>query len=95
MSKQRKIMNKLLFITLISVLLIGCKDKSTFIKTVESKHDIATTVEKFKTLIESKGLEHFYTIDHGQNARNVEMNLKPEVVVVFGNPKNGYSAYEL
>jgi uncharacterized protein (DUF302 family) len=40
-------------------------------------------------LIKDQGLTHFNTIDHRENAKNVDMNLKPETVVVFGNPKMG------
>jgi len=82
-------MHKLVFGIILTVLLLGCDHKGSFVKTIESQNDIHTAVEKFKNLIESKGLTHFYTIDHSQNASEVNMNLKPEILVVFGNPKMG------
>ena len=83
-------MKKLLFITLIGFLLVGCEmKKGTFLKTVESQNDLPTAVAKLKRLIKEEGLEYFGTIDHQANAKAVKMNLKPETVVIFGNPKMG------
>ncbi|PHS38356.1 MAG: hypothetical protein COB07_08690 [Sulfurovum sp.] len=83
-------MNKLLFIGLIGLTLVGCDSKkSTFINTVQSENDLPTAVAKLEKLIKEQGLTHFSTIDHQANAKEVNMNLKPETVVVFGNPKMG------
>ena len=70
--------------------LVGCDSKKgTFLLTVESQNDHATSVAKLENLIKTQGLTHFSTIDHQANAKGVQMNLKPETVVVFGNPKMG------
>jgi len=83
-------MRKLLLIGLVGFALLGCDSKKgTFLKTVESENDHSTSVAKLEKLIKDQGLTHFSTIDHKANARSVEMNLKPETVVVFGNPKMG------
>lgn len=83
-------MKKFFLIGLIALSLIGCDSKKgTFLQTVKSQNDHTTTVKKLETLIKSQGLTHFSTIDHQANAKAVEMNLKPETVVVFGNPKMG------
>jgi len=83
-------MRKLLLIGLVGFTLLGCDSKKgTFLKTVESENDHSTSVAKLEKLIKDQGLTHFNTIDHRANARNVNMNLKPETVVVFGNPKMG------
>ena len=83
-------MRKLLLIGLVGFTLLGCDSKKgTFLKTVESENDHSTSVAKLEKLIKDQGLTHFSTIDHRANARNVNMNLKPETVVVFGNPKMG------
>ena len=83
-------MRKLLLIGLVGFTLFGCDSKKgTFLNTVESKNDLPTAVEKLEKLITAQGLTHFSTLDHRANARNVNMNLKPETVVVFGNPKMG------
>lgn len=83
-------MHKLFLIGLVGFALLGCENKKgTFLKTVESQNDHATSVSKLEKLIKSQGLIHFSTIDHQANAKNINMNLKPETVVVFGNPKMG------
>lgn len=83
-------MRKLLLIGLIGFALVGCDGKKgTFLETVESENDLPTAVAKLEKTLKEQGLTHFGTIDHRANARNVEMNLKPETVVVFGNPKMG------
>jgi len=83
-------MRKLLLLGLVGFVLLGCENKKgTFLETVESQNDHATAVTKLENLIKVQGLTHFSTIDHKANAKSVEMNLKPETVVVFGNPKMG------
>ncbi|HIQ46538.1 MAG TPA: DUF302 domain-containing protein [Sulfurovum sp.] len=81
---------KLIMISLVALALLGCETKKgTFLETVESQNDVPTAVAKLKRLIKEQGLNYFYTIDHKANATAVKMNLKPETVVVFGNPKMG------
>jgi len=83
-------MKKLLLLGLVGFALLGCDNKKgTFLKTVESQNDLPTSVAKLKKLIKEQELTYFSTIDHRANAKNVNMNLKPETVVVFGNPKMG------
>ncbi|TNF44963.1 MAG: DUF302 domain-containing protein, partial [Epsilonproteobacteria bacterium] len=83
-------MRKLLLIGLVGFTLLGCDSKKgTFLKTVESENDHSTSVAKLEKLIKDQGLTHFSTMDHSENAKQVNMNLKPETVVVFGNPKMG------
>ncbi|MGB5506481.1 MAG: DUF302 domain-containing protein [Sulfurovum sp.] len=83
-------MRKLLLIGLVGFVLLGCDSKKgTFLETVESENDLPTAVAKLEKLIKAQGLTHFNTIDHKANANKVDMNLKPETVVVFGNPKMG------
>jgi len=83
-------MHKLFLIGLVGLALLGCENKKgTFLNTVESQNDHATSVAKLESLIKTQGLIHFSTIDHQANAKGVNMNLKPETVVVFGNPKMG------
>jgi len=81
---------KLLFIGLIGFSLLGCETKKgTFLKTIQSQNTQEVSVEKLKELIQEENLTLFETIDHQANATAVKMNLKPETVVVFGNPRMG------
>ena len=83
-------MKKIFTIISISLLFLGCDSKKgAFLETVTSQNDVPTAVAKLENLIKSQGLTHFSTIDHQANARGVKMNLKPDTVVVFGNPKMG------
>ena len=76
-------MRNLLLIGLISFAFVGCDTKKgTFLNTVESENDLPTAVAKLERLIKEQNLTHFSTIDHKENARKVEMNLKPETVVI-------------
>jgi len=83
-------MKQLLIISLFSFILVSCETKKgTFLETIQSQNDVPTAVAKLKKLIKEQGLVYFDTIDHQANAQNVKMNLKPETVVMFGNPKMG------
>lgn len=54
-----------------------------------SPHSVEETERRFLQVLESKGLTIFATIDHAQNAANVDLQLSPTRVVIFGNPKVG------
>jgi len=83
-------MKKILLIGFIGFALLGCDSKKgAFLETVESQNDVPTAVAKLEKLIVEKGLTHFFTINHTANANKVNMQLKPNSVVVFGNPKLG------
>lgn len=74
----------------LSLLFLGCDSKKgTFLETVTSQNSQEVSVAKLKKLIEEEKLTLFETIDHKANAAAVQMDLKPETVVVFGNPKMG------
>lgn len=70
-------------------MLVSCGKKGTFITTIKSQNDMPTAIAKLEKLIKEANLTHFETIDHSANAQSVGMRLKPEKVVVFGNPKMG------
>jgi len=83
-------MNKILFVCLIGLALVGCDSKKgAFLETVETQNDVPTAVAKLIATIKAKELTHFQTIDHAKNAKDVGLRLKPETVVIFGNPKMG------
>lgn len=83
-------MRNFFLIGFIGLALVGCDSKKgTFLNTVASQNDHATSVAKLENLIKKQGLTHFSTIDHQANAKGVDMNLKPNTVVIFGNPKMG------
>ena len=87
---------KQLFIAITLLLaLTGCdKQKGAFLESVPSQHNVAESVKRFITIIQQKGLTHFTTIDHAANAKKAGLSLKPETVVLFGNPKAGTKLME-
>ena len=88
-------MKKWLLLTLVALAFTGCENKKgAFLETVASQNDVPKAVNKLVEIIEKKGLTHFATIDHAANAQKVGMKLKPETVVVFGNPKMGTQLME-
>ncbi|SFZ98715.1 putative inner membrane or exported protein [hydrothermal vent metagenome] len=83
-------MKKIFLLAVIAFALVGCDNKKgAFLETVESNNDVPTSVSKFINIIEKNGLTHFSTIDHAKNAEKVNLRLKPETVVIFGNPNMG------
>jgi uncharacterized protein (DUF302 family) len=88
-------MKKWIVIGLVALTLTGCENKKgAFLETVESQNDVPTAVKKLKRIIEKKGLTYFATIDHTKNAKRVGMSLKPETVILFGDPKVGTELME-
>ncbi len=59
------------------------------LETVESPHDVATTIDRLTAALESKGMTIFGRVNHAANADKVELSLRPTEVLIFGNPKLG------
>ena len=58
-------------------------------QTVASPSGHAETLGRLLDAIASRGLTVFAQFDHARAAREVGMELRDEVVVVFGNPRAG------
>jgi len=83
-------LKKLLLVPVIALTFVACDSKKgAFLETVNIKDDVPTAVEKFIKTINKEGLTHFETIDHSKNAKDAELRLKPETIVVFGNIQMG------
>ena len=54
-----------------------------------SAHDVAGTIDKLVTVLESKGMKIFARIDHAEGATNAGLELRPTQLLIFGNPKVG------
>ena len=55
----------------------------------DSKYSVAETVTRLRAEVESRGITVFNTIDHAAGAKNVGEEIRPTVLVLFGNPKLG------
>jgi len=59
------------------------------IVTIPSHHSVDETVEKFKTILQTKGVQLFAFIDHSGEAEKAGMRMHPTKLFIFGNPKAG------
>jgi len=57
--------------------------------TRDSAHDVPTTLARLNDALRAKGITVFATIDHGAGAAGAGRELRPTIVVIFGNPKAG------
>jgi uncharacterized protein (DUF302 family) len=58
-------------------------------RTVVSSFGHGETLARLLEAVAGRGLKLFGQFDHAEAAREVGMELAPEVVVVFGNPRAG------
>ena len=56
---------------------------------IRSAHDVARTAERLVAILERHGLRVFAQIDFARDAAAAGLALRPERLVVFGNPKSG------
>jgi uncharacterized protein (DUF302 family) len=54
-----------------------------------SHHSVNETVDKLKTILQSKGVTLFALVDHSGEAEKVGMKMPPTKLLIFGNPKGG------
>ena len=54
-----------------------------------STYSVKETMDKFETLVKSKGMVVFTRIDHQKNAAGIELKMNEAEVLIFGNPKGG------
>ncbi len=59
------------------------------VKTFASNLDFATVHAKAVNFIKSKNLTVFAEFDHAKNAKDVDLDLPPTTVIVFGSPAVG------
>jgi uncharacterized protein (DUF302 family) len=54
-----------------------------------SNHSVDETVDKLKTILQSKGVQLFALIDHSGEAEKVGLKMPPTKLLIFGSPKSG------
>jgi uncharacterized protein (DUF302 family) len=57
--------------------------------TLDSAHDMATTLARLEAALAAKGVTVFARIDHAVGAQSAGLSLRPTTLVVFGNPAAG------
>jgi uncharacterized protein (DUF302 family) len=59
------------------------------ITVTRSAHDVNETINRLEAALRAKGITIFARIDHAANAKRVDISLRPEQLLIFGNPKLG------
>ena len=54
-----------------------------------SNHSVDQTVDRVKSILQSKGVTLFTLIDHSGEAEKVGLKMPPTKLLIFGNPKAG------
>jgi uncharacterized protein (DUF302 family) len=54
-----------------------------------SNHSVEQTVDRLKSILQSKGVTVFALIDHSGEAEKVGMKMRPTKLLIFGTPKAG------
>jgi uncharacterized protein (DUF302 family) len=56
---------------------------------IPSNHSVDETVERFKGILQAKGITLFALVDHSGEAAKAGMKMRPTKLFIFGNPKGG------
>jgi uncharacterized protein (DUF302 family) len=56
---------------------------------VQSHHPVAATLDRLETLLKEKGILVFARIDFSGDAGRAGLQMRPEQMLIFGNPKAG------
>ena len=56
---------------------------------IASAHGVAETVRRLESLLQAKGILLFANIDFSADAARAGLSLRPERLLIFGNPKAG------
>jgi uncharacterized protein (DUF302 family) len=56
---------------------------------IPSHHSVDETVDRLKTILQSKGVTLFALVDHSGEAEKVGLKMPPTKLLIFGNPKGG------
>ncbi len=54
-----------------------------------SANSVSVTIDKLETVLKKKGITIFARVDHQKGAQSAGMELRPTVLLIFGNPKLG------
>lgn len=63
--------------------------------TKSSPHSVSETVDRLEAAIQGAGATVFARIDHAAGAQSVDADLRPTVLLVFGNPALGTPALQM
>jgi uncharacterized protein (DUF302 family) len=61
----------------------------TGITRIASRHSVAETLQRLESLLTERGVMIFARIDFSGDAARAGLTLRPEQMLIFGNPKGG------
>jgi uncharacterized protein (DUF302 family) len=61
--------------------------------TKPSNYSVPETINRIEKAIVAKGMQIFARIDHGGEAGKVGLEMKPTLLLIFGNPRGRDRAY--
>jgi uncharacterized protein (DUF302 family) len=64
-------------------------DPAHGIITIQSQHSVAVTVQRLEALLKERGIIVFAHIDFSADAARAGLTMRPEQLLIFGNPKGG------
>ena len=59
------------------------------IRRISSRHSVAATLERLEALLKEHGVMVFARIDFSGDAARAGLTMRPEQMLIFGNPKAG------
>jgi uncharacterized protein (DUF302 family) len=68
---------------------VHMSDSDTGLVTVRCARPVRETTDRLAEVVAAAGLTVFARIDHGGNAVQVGMELRPTELLIFGNPRGG------
>ena len=80
-----KIINKIVM----TVGIVGALNVNADMVNVKSTHSVKDTINKFETIVKSKGMNVFARINHTKGAKSINKDLRPTQTLIFGSPKAG------
>ena len=64
-------------------------DKDQGIVQISSHHSVAVTMDRLESMLKEKGIKVFARIDFSGDAGRAGLTMRPEQMLIFGNPKAG------
>ena len=56
---------------------------------IPSRHSVSETITRLRALLEERGIKVFALIDFSGDAARAGLTMRPEQMLIFGNPKAG------
>ena len=65
------------------------KTEDNGFRSVNSVHDVKSTVERLEGILKEKGMNIFARVNHTGGAEKIGEILRPTELIIFGNPQTG------